>query len=203
MKNLLRKLYLKPVKFLIDYSIKLQFYHKFYLRNLFKINKGIIKYQKPIWCKQKLIVYGNGFLKMGKGCIWGYKRGGHYHNGCIEIQMRSNEAVIDIGERVVSNNNLFICAYNKIEIGSNTLIGLNVTIFDHEAHGIAPDKRREIGAIGKVLIGNNVWLGNNVTILKNTEIGDNSIVAAGAVVSGKFPENVIIGGIPAKIIREL
>lgn len=74
---------------------------------------------------------------------------------------------------------------------------------DHEAHGIPPDKRRELGAIGEVVIGENVWIGNNVTILKDSHVGDNSIVAAGAVVSGRFPENVIIGGVPAKIIRSL
>ena len=52
-------------------------------------------------------------------------------------------------------------------------------------------------------IQDNVWIGNDVTILKNTKIGSNSIVATGAVVAGVFPKNVIIGGIPAKIIRTL
>ena len=74
---------------------------------------------------------------------------------------------------------------------------------DFEAHGIKASERRELGEIGKVSIGKNVWIGNNVTILKNTEIGENTIVAAGAVVSGTFPSNVIIGGVPAKIIRKL
>jgi acetyltransferase-like isoleucine patch superfamily enzyme len=96
-----------------------------------------------------------------------------------------------------------LCSANYIEIGDDTLIGQYVTIMDHEAHGIDPDKRRQIGGIGQVIIGKNVWLGNNVTILKNTEIGDNSIVATGAVVSGKFPTNVIIGGVPAKIIKAI
>ncbi|UMB55472.1 hypothetical protein MKD41_08355 [Lutibacter sp. A64] len=44
---------------------------------------------------------------------------------------------------------------------------------------------------------------HNVTILKNSEVGDNSIVAIGAVVIGKFPKNVIIGGVPAKIIKTI
>jgi len=96
-----------------------------------------------------------------------------------------------------------ICAANYIEIGDNTLIGNFVSIRDHEAHGINPDKRREIGEIGEVIIEENVWIGNNVIILKNTCIGKNSIVAAGAVVAGKFPANVIIGGVPAKIIKSI
>jgi acetyltransferase-like isoleucine patch superfamily enzyme len=47
---------------------------------------------------------------------------------------------------------------------------------DHEAHRIDPLKRREIGEVGKVILGNYVWIGNNVAILKNSEIGDNTIV---------------------------
>ena len=74
---------------------------------------------------------------------------------------------------------------------------------DFEAHGIDSTKRNEIGKVGEVVLGDNIWIGNNVTILKNTKIGANSIVATGAVVSGKFPSNVVIGGIPAKIIKKL
>ena len=50
-------------------------------------------------------------------------------------------------------------------------------------------------------IGGNVWIGNNVIILKNSSIGDNSIIAAGAVVSGSFHANVVIGGVPAITIK--
>jgi len=49
----------------------------------------------------------------------------------------------------------------------------------------------------------NVWVGNHVVILKNSEIGDNSIVAAGAIVNGQFPVNVIIGGVSSRIIKSL
>lgn len=108
-----------------------------------------------------------------------------------------------IGDRVHTNNNVFICAANKITIGDFTRIGQNVTMMDFEAHGIDPLLRSKIGTVDTIVIGENVWIGNNVTILKNTEIGKNTIVATGAVVSGVFPENVIIGGVPAKIIKNL
>lgn len=129
--------------------------------------------------------------------------GGRHRNGSIELQARYENSKIVIGNSVSANNNVFICAANCIEIGSSTLIGERVTIMDHEAHGVRPDMRSQIGEIGYVKIGKNVWIGNNVIILKNTSVGDNSIVAAGAVVSGHFPSNVIIGGIPAKVIRQL
>ena len=146
---------------------------------------------------------GDGVVEIGKGCSFGYKLGGFHRHGSIELQARYIDARIKIGDNVSTNNNIMVCAANYIEIGDDTLMGQNVTIMDHEAHGISPSKRREIGEIGKVIIGTNVWIGNNVTVLKNTKIGYNTIIATGAVVSGEFPENVIIGGVPAKIIRSL
>jgi len=55
----------------------------------------------------------------------------------------------------------------------------------------------------KVTIGKNVWICTNATICPGVTIGENSVVAAGAVVTGDVPENVIVGGNPAKIIRRL
>jgi len=49
----------------------------------------------------------------------------------------------------------------------------------------------------------NVWFGHNWKVLRGTEIGNNCIVAAGAVVKGKFKDNLILGGVPAKIIKEI
>jgi acetyltransferase-like isoleucine patch superfamily enzyme len=162
----------------------------------------VIKGKYPSF-NQKTYVTGLGVVVIGNKCSFGYRLGGYFRKGHIEIQPRYQESSIVIGNNISINNNLFLCAANRIEIGDDTLIGQYVCIMDHEAHGIDPDKRRSIGKIGHVLIGKNVWIGNNVTILKNSEIGDHSIVAAGAVVSGVFPAKVIIGGVPAKVIRKI
>jgi acetyltransferase-like isoleucine patch superfamily enzyme len=154
-------------------------------------------------CQQKVLITGKGEVIIGENCAFGSKLGGFYKKGYIELQARTQNAVIRIGDRVSTNNNLFICSARRIEIGSETLIGQNVTMMDFEAHGTHPDKRREVGNIGEIVICNNVWIGNNVTILRDTHIGENSIIAAGAIVKGVFPKNVIIGGVPAKIIKNI
>lgn len=154
-------------------------------------------------CQQRTEITGLGKVTIGEKCGFGYRIGGFWRNGCVELQARYRNAEIIIGNKVYTNNNIFICAANLITVGNNTRIGQNVCIMDFEAHGTNPLERSKIGIIGTVEIGENVWIGNNVTILKNTKIGKNSIVATGAVVNGIFPDNVIIGGIPAKIIKLL
>lgn len=173
---------------------------KFALPNLFKK----INYLGYPDCVQKLKVTGNGKIFLGKNNVFGCKLGGGYYKGVVELQPRFKHSKIVIGDNVAVNNNLFICAANYIEIGDDVLIGNNVTIMDFEAHGIEPHKRRGNNLIiGEVKIGRNVWIGNNVNILLNTTIGENCIVALGSIVKGNFPANVIIGGAPAKVIKEI
>jgi acetyltransferase-like isoleucine patch superfamily enzyme len=116
-------------------------------------------------------------------------------------------------------NGALIMAEERIEIGSHCLISWNVGIADSDfhpidpalrlvdAHALAPflEGRPERPKIGTqpVVISDDVWIGMNAVILKGVTIGENSIVAAGSVVTKSVPPNVIVGGNPAMIVREL
>jgi len=198
--KIIYRFYSKPKNWIKYYLM--QFFYFIYPNRTNLLRHRII-YQSIPRFRQITICEGSGSVEIGRNCSFGFKMGGFHRGGSIELQARYVNSRIIIGNNVATNNNIMFCAANYIEIGDDTLVGQNVTIMDHEAHGIDPDKRRQIGKIGKVILGKNVWLGNNVLILKNTEIGNNSIVAAGAVVSGKFPADVIIAGVPAKIIKKI
>jgi acetyltransferase-like isoleucine patch superfamily enzyme len=96
-------------------------------------------------------------------------------------------------------------AAGGIEIGNDVIAGSYIS-FHSENHNFNDTSKliREQGVTSKgIKIGNNVWIGAKVTFLDGSIIGDNCVVAAGAVVNGIFPNNTVIGGIPAKIIKTL
>jgi len=87
-----------------------------------------------------------------------------------------------------------------IEIGNHVSM-THVQFITHDgAVWVFRNKEPDIEFFGRIVIGNNVFIGYGVTILLGTKIGDNSVVAAGAVVKGTFPDGVIIGGVPAKVL---
>ena len=108
---------------------------------------------------------------------------------------------IKLGKGVFINEGCCFQDQGGIEIGDNALIGQQVVIATLN-HDLAPDKRANM-IPAPVKIGNNVWIGAHATILAGVTIGDNAVVAAGAVVTKDVPANSVVGGVPAKIIKEI
>lgn len=88
-----------------------------------------------------------------------------------------------------------------IYIGDNVLIGPGVTIVSVN-HRIEPSQRRNLN-LKSVYIHDNAWLGANVTVTPGVVIGENAIVAAGAVVTKNVPANTMVGGVPAQVIKTI
>lgn len=96
-------------------------------------------------------------------------------------------------------------ASGGIEIGNDVIMGPYIS-FHSENHNFGDTTKliREQGVTSKgILLGNNIWVGAKATFLDGCVIGNNTVVAAGAVVSGVFPDNVVIGGVPAKILKPI
>ena len=113
---------------------------------------------------------------------------------------------IEIGENTgISGSTIY--AMQRIEIGKNVLIGGNCKIIDNDYHPLSVDNRiprQKIEDIKKapIKIDDGCFIGANSIILKGTVLGKNCVVGAGSVVSGHFPDNVIIAGNPARIIKD-
>ncbi|WP_367343829.1 DapH/DapD/GlmU-related protein [Methanomethylovorans sp.] len=110
---------------------------------------------------------------------------------------------LSIGRNCFINRGVQFDCSGRVSIGDNCSIGFNVlvTTSTHlEKDRVGEDGHTVIGE--DVIIGNGVWIGANSTILPGTEIGDNCIIAAGAVVKGKLDMSGVYAGVPAKYIRD-
>lgn len=106
-----------------------------------------------------------------------------------------------IGKNVFINFDCTFLDLGGITIEDGVLIAPKVSLLS-EGHPISPEHRHSL-TVGHIHIKKNAWIGANVTILQGVTIGENSVVAAGSVVSKDVPDNVIVGGIPAKISKEI
>ncbi len=113
----------------------------------------------------------------------------------------------DYGQNITVGKNVFInsgCCFQDqggIEIGDNVLIGQQVVIATLD-HDLIPAKRANM-LPSPVKIGNGVWVGAHATILSGVTVGDGAVIAAGAVVTKDVPANAVVGGVPAKIIKQI
>lgn len=106
---------------------------------------------------------------------------------------------IHLGEEVFINDCCHFQDHGGITLGDGCQIGHGV-VFATLNHGLAP-KDRKTTYPAPIVLGRNVWVGANATILQGVTIGDNAVVAAGAVVTKDVAANTVVGGVPARLIH--
>ncbi|POY34903.1 acetyltransferase [Solitalea longa] len=159
---------------------------------------------KPV-LNQALLAQGLGEIEISGTVTIGVTSSPSLFSTYAYFEVRKKQSKIKIEDGVFLNNNSCLISEGEgISIGKNTLIGLNFCAYDSDFHDLAPDKR--MGGLPKtaaVVIGYNVFIGSNVTVLKGVTIGDNTVIANGSLVVKSIPANVIAGGNPCKVIKEL
>jgi len=131
------------------------------------------------------------------------------------IVFECSKGVVQIGNNTFIGNSQIICS-NKITIGNDVLIAWGCTVVDHNSHSIQFSLRSQDVSEWRegeknwthvdqkeIIIGDKAWIGFNSIILKGVTISEGAIVAAGAVVTKDVPPWTIVGGNPARIIREI
>ncbi|RZL44226.1 MAG: acyltransferase [Pedobacter sp.] len=134
---------------------------------------------------------------------------------CVKIgaysTLSSTSHMSKYGKGLKMGNNSAIGQFTEfgaaggIEIGDDVIMGSYIS-FHSENHNFNDTSKliREQGVTSKgIKLGNNIWVGAKVTFLDGCVVGNNSVVAAGAVVNSVYPENSIIGGIPAKVLKSI
>ena len=108
---------------------------------------------------------------------------------------------IQLGKNIFINHACSFLDLGGIIIEDNVLIGPKVSIIT-ESHPLNPSERKMLD-LSSVIIRNNAWIGANVTILPGVTIGENSVVAAGSIVTKDVRANTVVAGIPAKFIKKI
>lgn len=191
-----------------------------------------IKLKKHVNHLNKSIIYGKGFCKSKI-----YKHNsfqllnvkvnnmtndadkivfGDFCNVSCKITL-NNKGSINVGDYVFMNHVTMRIDYHLV-IGSNTMFGPGVRLWDTNNHPISiKERNRQTVEIScdfplfksyeskgaSIVIGNNVWIGMDVIILAGVKIGDGAIVAAGSVVTKNVKESTMVGGSPAKYIKDI
>lgn len=110
---------------------------------------------------------------------------------------------IHVGCDFLTNYNVTILDILPVTIGDYCMIGPN-TLITTVGHPLDRSERRERMAKAKAIkIGDDVWIGGNCTILPGVKIGNNVVVAAGAVVTKNIPSNSVVAGVPAKVVKKI
>lgn len=109
---------------------------------------------------------------------------------------------IHVGNDFYAGYNCTILDMAEVHIGDNCMLGPNVGIYT-AGHSIEPEGRNKSGYAIPIKVGNDVWIGGSCVVLAGVIIGDNSIVAAGSVVTKDVPANTIVAGNPAKILKSI
>jgi acetyltransferase-like isoleucine patch superfamily enzyme len=193
-----------------------------FIGNFFCILRGFIRLRGLVLLGDSVKLNAKYNLKLGKGVTIGASStlnamgkkgiiiGTGSSIGAFSV-IKVSGTLTSLGEGICIGSNVGIGEFAHIGgaggvvIGDNTIVGAYFSV--HPENHIFTDKNRLIRDQGVsrkgISIGNNCWIGAKVTILDGTNIGDGCVVAAGAVVKGKFHDNVVIGGVPARVLKEI
>lgn len=173
------------------------------IKNIFFLLRTFLFYRGARLIRFPIIIRGKKYIDFGYNLTTGYR--------CrIEVNGNPKKKILIFGENVNIGDYVRISCVSGIDIGNNVLIGSKVLIIDN-SHGkyrgesqdspdSLPNKRKLFS--NKIKVEDNVWIGENSVIQQGVIIGKGSIIAANSVITSNVDAGVIVGGVPAKILKK-
>jgi len=205
-----------------DPDLPLCFILQILMKRLLWLVIGIIRFRQIVFVSPSASIRGASRIQLGHcATIEPHARIDGYARNPVSIGARSligaytiilctsHMSTFGIGLRIGDDCGIaeycFIGAAGGVTLGNDVIVGQYVS-FHSQNHNFNDPTRiiREQGVTSRgIRIGNNVWIGAKATILDGAEVGDGSVIAAGAVVNGKYPPGSVIGGVPARVLRSI
>lgn len=180
-----------PLEFSVSFGKKLNIYidksSKIIYNENSKLNLG------STWKNEKSLISN---FRMQKKSTFKINGKFSFHSGLYLVVNENANLILGSG---YTNNNVEINCFKSIEIGENVIISKGVIIRDSDNH-ILNGNYDQISM--PIIIRDNVWIGIRAIILKGVTIGEGAVVAAGAVVNKDVPAYSLVGGVPAKVLKE-
>ncbi|EKD94496.1 MAG: acetyl transferase [uncultured bacterium] len=159
------------------------------------VNYSKIKIGRFFWAKDNVTLFSGGILNIGdsvvlaeRSTIWSGESGVYIGN---DFFLGIGSYISAIGGVVKIGNDVMIADHVSLYTWNHRYLMKNITF------------SKMGGTIEEIVIGNNCWIGTGCKILAGTKLGDNCVVAAGSVLTKKYPNNSVIAGIPAKVIKKI
>lgn len=209
----------RPVR--LDPTVDLSYLSSIVAEKIVALARGLLKTRQVLYVGKGTRIRAARQLTAGKGAeigAWcdidclsrkGLALGAGARIGSYSV-VKVSGTLSDLGEGIVIGDNVGIGEFAHIggaggvRIGADTIVGAYLSIHP-ENHNFAdidvPIRHQGVSRKG-ISIGSNCWLGAKVTFLDGSAIGNGCVVAAGAVVTQSFPDNVVIGGVPARILKQ-
>jgi acetyltransferase-like isoleucine patch superfamily enzyme len=139
-------------------------------------------------------------LEIGRGATLRIGRWAWIGHGS---KLRVHEGEVSIGAKTVMGQECTISAFQHVSIGRECILADRVMLIDFDHGVVEVDRPVRLQGIYKrdVHVGHNVWMGYGACVLRGVRIGDNSIVGTSSVVTREVPENAVVAGAPARVIR--
>jgi acetyltransferase-like isoleucine patch superfamily enzyme len=214
------------VKFEKNYVVSKEVTNKQILATLLSrmtmLVRGILRTRKMVFLGRGVRLRNVKNIKLGKACtieervhVDGYAKQTVSFGNRVKIGANTKISITSHLENIGTGLNIghdsaigeysYLGCSGGVTIGHDVIMGQYVSF--HSQNHNYQDKTRKIREQGVksegIEIGNNIWVGAKATFLDGCKVSDNSIVASGAVVTDKFSSGVVIGGVPARVIKEL
>jgi acetyltransferase-like isoleucine patch superfamily enzyme len=139
-------------------------------------------------------------LEIGRGAVLRLGRWSWIGHG---TKIRAHEGVVEIGAKTVLGQECTISSFQRVSIGREGILADRVMLIDFD-HGVV-EVERPIRLQGiykrEVRVGNNCWVGYGACILRGATVGDNCVIGTSTVVTKDVPDNAVVGGVPARVLR--
>lgn len=191
---------LRQTRTMIGFMRANRMFNRRYLRLLVRMAWLKLRYGRRLQTEGVCFICPGVKLEIGHSATLRIGRWAWIGHGC---KIRVHEGEVSIGAKTVIGQECTISAYQRVEIGRECIVADRVMLIDFD-HGVVEVERPiRLQGIYKrdVQVGCNVWIGYGACLLRGVSVGHNSIIGTNAVVTGDVPENAVVGGVPARVLR--